>query len=153
MNKEELIEKLEDLEWEDFEVKEAKSEIPKNSWETVSAFSNTVGGWLVFGAKKTGKRYDILGVENPEKIEQDFTTVLRNGAKFSRKISVVCKKFNFGDKTVLAFYIPVSKIKPVYFNSINNAFIRTASGDQRATEGEVNAKVAYACKLLQIKQI
>ncbi|RCV65964.1 hypothetical protein C5S53_01125 [Methanophagales archaeon] len=31
MNKEELIKKLEDIEWEDFEVKEAKSEIPKNS--------------------------------------------------------------------------------------------------------------------------
>ena len=62
MDKEELIEKLEDLEWEDFEVKEAKSEIPKSSWETVSAFSNTTGGWLVFGIKKTGKRYDISGV-------------------------------------------------------------------------------------------
>jgi len=31
MNKSELIEKLEDIEWEDFEVKEAKSEIPKNA--------------------------------------------------------------------------------------------------------------------------
>jgi len=28
MNKSELIKKLEDIEWEDFEVKEAKSEIP-----------------------------------------------------------------------------------------------------------------------------
>ena len=41
MNKQELIQKLEDIEWEDFEVKEAKSEVPKNSWETVSAFLNT----------------------------------------------------------------------------------------------------------------
>lgn len=45
MNKQELIERLQDIEWEDFEVKEAKSEIPKNAWETVSAFSNTAGGW------------------------------------------------------------------------------------------------------------
>ena len=74
MNKAELIEKLEDIEWEDFEVKEAKSEIPKNAWETVSAFSNTAGGWLIFGISKKGKSYDILGVSNPEKIEQDFTT-------------------------------------------------------------------------------
>ena len=40
MNKRELIKKLNDIEWEDFEVKEAHLEIPKNSWETVSAFSN-----------------------------------------------------------------------------------------------------------------
>ena len=32
MNKEELIKKLEDIEWEDFEVKEAKSEVPKSSY-------------------------------------------------------------------------------------------------------------------------
>ena len=43
MNKKELIEKLEDIEWEDFEVKEAKTEIPKSVWATVSAFSNTAG--------------------------------------------------------------------------------------------------------------
>ncbi|MCK5176229.1 MAG: ATP-binding protein, partial [Candidatus Aenigmarchaeota archaeon] len=86
MNKEELIKRLEDIEWEDFEVKEAKSEIPKNSWETVSAFSNTAGGWLIFGVKKTGAKYEITGVKNPEKIEQDFTCVLRNNSKFNKKI-------------------------------------------------------------------
>ncbi len=51
MNKQELIQKLQDIEWQDFEVKEAKAEIPKNVWETVSAFSNT-SGWLSYYAKK-----------------------------------------------------------------------------------------------------
>ena len=95
MNKEGLIKKLEDIEWEDFEVKEAKSEIPKNSWETVSAFSNTAGGWIIFGVKKAGKKYYILGVTNPEKIAEDFTTVLRNGNKFNKRIDVTSKKYDF----------------------------------------------------------
>jgi len=43
MNKQKFIQKLGDIEWEDFEVKEAKLEVPKNSWDTVSAFSNTAG--------------------------------------------------------------------------------------------------------------
>jgi len=38
MNKQELIEKLQDIEWEDFEVKEAKSEVPKNSWRVFLHF-------------------------------------------------------------------------------------------------------------------
>ncbi|RLG13072.1 MAG: hypothetical protein DRN71_05445 [Candidatus Nanohalarchaeota archaeon] len=139
MNKEELIEKPEDLEWEDFEVKEAKSEIPKSSWETVSAFSNTASGWLVFGIKKTGKKYDILGVENPEKIEQDFTTILRNESKFNQKIRVKCRKHIFENRNVMAFYIHTSEKKPVYFNSRKNTFIRTGSGDQRATDNEIDA--------------
>ena len=73
MTREDLISQLSDIEWEDFEVKQARSEIPKNVWETVSAFSNTAGGWLVFGVKKNGKQYEIVGVKKPEKIEQDFT--------------------------------------------------------------------------------
>ncbi len=138
MNKIELIKRLQDIEWEDFEVKEAFTALPKNIWETVSAFSNTAGGWIVFGVKQTGKRFEINGVNNPEKIEQDFTTVLR-GEKFNVKLAVTAKKYSFDKKPVLLFYIPLSDKKPVYFNSPVNTFIRTASGDQRATKEEIDA--------------
>ena len=67
MTKEELLSRLNGEEWNDFEVKEAKNEIPKNAWETVSAFSNSYGGWIVFGIKekRTGGKsfYEIQGVE------------------------------------------------------------------------------------------
>lgn len=141
MDKQELIEKLQDIEWEDFEVKEAKSEVPKNAWESVSAFSNTNGGWLVFGVKKEGKKYFIQGVNSPEKIEQDFTGVLRNKSKFNKVIEVKCKKYNFEEGVVLGFYIPKkhAREKPIYFNDQKNTFIRTGSGDQRATQEEIDA--------------
>jgi len=90
MNKKELIAKLEDVEWEDFEVKEAKSEISMNSWETVSAFSNTSGGWLIFGVKKSGKRCEIVGAKIRKEIGQDFTTALRSG-KFNKVITQTCR--------------------------------------------------------------
>jgi ATP-dependent DNA helicase RecG len=138
MNKEALIRKLSDLEWEDFEVKEARAEIPRNSWETVSAFSNTNGGWLLFGIKQTGRDYEIQGVTNPEKIEQDFLNTLR-GEKFNVFVPTRQEKYDIDNTIVLAFYIPVSKKKPVYYNTPANTFIRRGSSDQRATREEIDA--------------
>ncbi|MFO8129296.1 MAG: putative DNA binding domain-containing protein [Bacteroidales bacterium] len=125
MTKEELIQRLDDIEWEDFEVKEAKSDVPGNVRETVSAFSNTSGGWIVFGVKQQGKNYGIKGVAKPDKIEQDFTTSLR-GDVYNIKISPECKKYNFDEGIVLGFKIPPSNKKPVWFNNPKNTFIREA---------------------------
>lgn len=85
MTKEELIERLDDIEWEDFEVKSARNELPKNIWESVSAFANCSGGWIVFGVAQNGKKFEIEGVENGEKIESDFLNTLRSGSKWNRQ--------------------------------------------------------------------
>ena len=143
MNREELLEKLKGLEWNDIEVKEAKTEVPKSAWETVSSFSNTYGGWLIFGVKEKRKEgkpiFEIQGIENPEKIENDFIGVLRSNGKFNQRIPVQSEKFNFEGKIVLAFYIPMSEHKPVYIGIPANTYIRIGSGDQRATEYEIRA--------------
>ncbi|WP_439256816.1 RNA-binding domain-containing protein [Lonepinella sp. BR2271] len=139
MNKTELLQKLTDIEWDDFEVKSAHNGLPENIWETVSAFSNGSGGWIVLGIEQKGKIYEIVGVSNAEKLEQNFTTVLRNRDKFSVLINPLCKKYHFDNKTVLAFFIPAAEQKPVYFNKLANTFIRTGSGDQRASKEEINA--------------
>ena len=143
MTKEELLSRLNGVEWNDFEVKEAGSEVPKTAWETVSAFSNSYGGWIVFGVKEKrsgGKSmYEIQGVVRAEKVEQDFVTVLRSNSKFNQRISVQTAKFDIEGKDVLAFYIPMSEYKPVYIGVPANTYIRLGSGDQRATEYEVRA--------------
>lgn len=92
MTKEELVARLHDIEWDDFEVKAAKSELPKNIWESVSAFSNTSGGWIVLGVKQSGKAFEIHGIDNIEKLEQDFLGTLRS-EKFNRILSVTSKQY------------------------------------------------------------
>lgn len=144
MTKEELLHKLTDIEWNDFEVKSAQTELPKNIWETVSAFANTSGGWIVLGIEENRKngisQYQISGVKKPEKQEQDFIGTLRSQTKFNLPIPVQAEKYIIDGVEVLAFYIPSSPIKPVYFNNnLSNTFIRTGSGDQRATEMEILA--------------
>ncbi len=139
MNKNTLLQRLSDIEWDDFEVKKSSDELPKNIWETVGAFSNTSGGWIVLGVSQNGKTFEVTGVGNPEKIEQDLVTTLRGRNKFNVLINPECRKYDIDGKTVLAFYIPSAEQKPVYFNSLQNTFIRTASGDQRATDYEINA--------------
>jgi ATP-dependent DNA helicase RecG len=139
MTQQELINKLSDLEWEDFEVKEAKEDVPKSAWETVSAFSNSAGGWLVFGVKQVGQTFEVIELTNPEKIEQDFLATLRSAQKFNVSINPTCAKYNLDGKLVLAFYIPVSKNKPVYFNTQTNTFIRRGSADQKASKEEIDS--------------
>ena len=51
MEKAELIELLKRYEWNDIEFKRAQRGVPNSAYETVSAFSNTEGGWLVFGIR------------------------------------------------------------------------------------------------------
>lgn len=142
MTKEELLQQLSKNEWDDFEVKEAQNDLPKSIWETVSAFSNTSGGWIILGVKEKrnngSSQFEICGVLNPEKIEQNFIGVLRSQTKFNVHISVSAQRFIIDKKVVLAFYIPVSLNKPVFFNEYKNIFIRTGSGDQRASDFEVN---------------
>ena len=87
MTKQELVARLRDIEWEDFEVKEAKSELPKTIWETVSAFSNTSGGWIVLGVKQTGKTFEIQGVGNcVDYIEIPSATIQEAEVRYTYRI-------------------------------------------------------------------
>jgi ATP-dependent DNA helicase RecG len=138
MTKEELITRLQDIEWDDFEVKEAKSELPKSVWETVSAFCNSSGGWIVLGVSQQGKQYEVTGVGNAEKLEQDFFSALRS-SKFNAILTAHAHKYLIEGKTVLAFFVTSSIQKPIYFNTPQNTFIRCGSGDQRATHSEISA--------------
>ena len=76
-------------------------------------------------------------MDHPEKLEQDFLNTL-NGQKFNVKTRPISRRYNFDGKEVLGFYIPISKQKPVYYNALRNTFIRSGSGDIRATKEEID---------------
>ncbi len=62
LNENQLRKALGSGEWNDVEFKEARHEVPKSAFETVSAFANTKGGWLVFGVRQALNGYEVSGV-------------------------------------------------------------------------------------------
>jgi ATP-dependent DNA helicase RecG len=75
-------------EWTDSEFKEARTDVPKSAFETVSAFANTHGGYLVFGVSARGEEFEIIGVEKPDKVQNDFLSVLHADKKINHDIQV-----------------------------------------------------------------
>ena len=135
MNVSELKKLLNAGEWKDIEFKEARTDVPKSAFETVSAFANTHGGRLVFGVAQRGQAYEVTGVENPEKVQNDFLSVLHADAKINHDVEIVEQKLHIADKTVLVFQIAENQRtrKPVYLDGdIRPTFLRRGGGDYRA---------------------
>lgn len=124
------------------EYKEARFALPKTFWETVSAFANTEGGWIVLGvAEKPIGTYEVIGVDVPEQVLKQLWNDNANVSKINRallkednaKTSIRC------GKTLIEVYVPrISAYnKPIYLNGHPEmCFIRTDDGDRRATIAE-----------------
>ena len=140
MEKAELIERLKGYEWNDIEFKEARHTVPRNAYETVSAFSNTEGGWLVFGIRDGAGGFEIVGVLDVDRVQNDFLSVLRSGQKLNRVIAVNERLIEDDGKVLLVFHIPEAqrRDKPIYLRGdIRKSYIRRGAGDERCTEAEI----------------
>ena len=140
MEKAELIERLKGYEWNDIEFKEARRAVPRNAYETVSAFSNTEGGWLVFGVRDGVGGFEIVGVLEVDKVQNDFLSVLRSGQKLNRIIAVDERLIEDDGKVLLIFHVPEARRqdKPIYLGGdIRKSYIRRGAGDERCTETEI----------------
>ena len=140
MKNEELIERLKGYEWNDVEFKKAQRGVPESAYETVSAFSNTEGGWLVFGVRDGEGGFEIIGVLEVDKVQNDFLSVLRSGQKLNHVIAVGERLIEDDGKALLAFHIPEAhrQDKPIYLNGdIRRSFIRRGAGDEQCTGAEI----------------
>lgn len=140
MNQEELLARLNGIEWNDFECKKAQRSVPEDAYKTVSAFANTAGGWLVFGVSEANGRLEVTGVEEPDKVQNDFLAVLRGGQKLNRVIRVTPHRFEVDGKHVFAFHIPeMPRLeKPVYLKGDpRQSYLRRGAGDEQFTQSEL----------------
>jgi len=139
MNQEELLAILSAHEWRDIEFKKAQIDVPRDAYETVSAFANTDGGHLVFGVSKNGKNFEVVGVLNVDKVQNDFITSLRQHDKINVVINVQEELCTHDGLDLLIFYVPeVSRSeKPVFLNGdIRRSFVRRGGCDIRCSDNE-----------------
>ncbi len=141
MTQDELIDLLNAHEWRDVEFKEAQRDVPRNAYETVSAFANTDGGLLVFGVRKTGQDFEVVGVLDVDKVQSDFLATLRDRNKLSVIVDVREKLQKHDGADLLIFFVPEVRRseKPVFLNGdIRRAYIRSGGCDIRCSENERN---------------
>jgi hypothetical protein len=146
MNKKQLLQKLNGTEWTDLECKESKKNLPKDIWKTVSAFANTEGGYIILGVKQEGNKFIITGVDNPDKIQNDFISTLR-GEKFNIELATTGYQHQFTQGTVLVFRIDEMprQAKPIHYsNEMRNTFIRLGGSTQKASKDEISRMVRDA---------
>lgn len=159
MDIETLLQHLDIGEGQDFEFKAADGGLPKNLWETVSAFANTDGGDIVLGVSESQGGTVISGVRNSNAILKNFWDIHNNPQKLN--IPVCCNSDVQvleveGRKIVIIRVARATRTqRPVYIN--NNPMIgtykRNFEGDYRCTPEEVRQMLRDASEDPQDFQI
>lgn len=145
-----LIERLQDSETLEVEVKLAQGGIPKSLWETVSAFANTNGGWILLGVKEVDKRLEVEGLPNPSKMLDDFYNMLRNSQKINYPICNAqdARIETLDGKAILVIRVPEAprQQRPVYIsgNPYQGTYVRRHTGDHHCTKPEVDRMMREA---------
>jgi ATP-dependent DNA helicase RecG len=145
-----LIERLEAKESLEVEFKSAQGGLPKSIWETISAFANTQGGWIVLGVVEKGQSVVIEGVKNAYSMLQTFADLARNSQKISH---MVCGADDSSidrllEQDVIVLRIPAAprKARPVYINQnpYQGTYVRRHGGDYHCNKQEVDRMMREA---------
>ena len=138
------------------ECKKAQNSVPNSLWDTYSAFANTYGGTILLGVvehteeKDKSKQFEIVGVEDADKIRKDLWNIINSKEKVNvnllrdEDVQVV----DVEGKSVVVINVPraESSVRPVYLNNnlSRGTFKRNHEGDYHCTEMEVRAMIRDA---------
>ena len=135
-----IFRKLKGREGHNIEYKLCKSKLSKDLWETVSAFSNECGGFILLGYEEKEGKYIPIGVKNPHKILDEFTSLV--GQKFNYCPILNAEILEDNNKPIILIEVKeVPKYqKPIYVKDagpIKGGFKRVGASDIRLTDSDV----------------
>lgn len=121
------------------EAKRAGTALPRNLWETLSAFANTDGGTILLGVDEAGGVFDVVGVDDPAAVGQELQSLCAElGPALRPRISVVDHD---GAAVIVAELAPVARTsRPCHLRAQGPyaSYIRVGDADQRLTQAEVD---------------
>ena len=159
MDRDTLLEKLDIGEDCEFECKASQDKLPKDIWETVSAFANTNGGYIVLGISEKREHLEITGVNNTTQLKKDFWNNHNNSHKLSYPI---CQESDVNvievqKKQIIVIRVPQADRtqRPIYLNNnpLTGTFKRNNDGDYRCQEYEVKQMLRDASNEYKDHQI
>ena len=111
------------------EFKRCTSEISSSVYETVSAFSNRYGGYILLGVEDNG---EVSGVDSGaiSKMKKDFANSLNNPQRFSPTLFFALEEAEIDGKPVLWCYVPPNSQVVMFGNKI---YDRAEDGDMDIT--------------------
>ena len=154
----ELYELLKQGENADTEYKLAEGGLPKDLWETYSAFANTDGGSIFLGVKEKDGAFSVNGID-ADKISKQLWDTINNPQKASINIlsNHDIQILTYDEKDILRVRVPraTRQQKPVYINNnpISGTYRRNYEGDYRCTAAEVRRMLADQAEVSQDSKV
>ncbi|MDY0012832.1 MAG: ATP-binding protein [Rhodocyclaceae bacterium] len=145
-----LFDNLDFFEGVDVEYKAAKGGLPRDLWETYSAFANTEGGTIWLGVTQRPAGLDLHGVAEREKMLSDFWNTVNNRGKVSANLlgnndARIVLLAN-PDRAMIRIDVPRADRhqRPVYIGSdpLRGTYRRNFEGDYLCNEAEVRRMFA-----------
>ena len=130
------------------EAKACRDKLPRDVWETYSAFANTRGGVILLGVtehkeRTLDDRFEFSGVSDYYKIITDFFNIVNNRQKVSRSVLIDSdvRPVEIDGATIVYIKVPEAdyRQKPIYINNDlqSGTYKRLHEGDRHVTQEEL----------------
>ena len=134
-----------------FEAKEAHAGIPRDTWDTYSAFANTDGGTIVFGLREEPEGLKAVGVSDVDGKIRNIWNLLNNREFVSTNLlsNSDLKVIDCDGIKLLSMHVPRADRmeRPVYtHNNPRNSYRRNGGGDYKCNYDEIAAMMADASR-------
>ena len=155
MNKEDVLEMIQELNEKQteticIETKTANAGKPEKYYDTISSFSNTIGGVILFGVEekkhKNKTTFEVVGVYDANDLQKNITNLC--STEFETVVRPEINIVNIDDKNVVAVRIDAlnQRNKPCYYKPKglhNGAYTRIGDRDDHMTEYEIYKCISY----------